>query len=181
MTDPALPALIALLLPAGAFVILAVVAPLRRSGRPAAYLSVLFAAGALAAALAPRRLGERRLFLVALGVDSHRGWPAHLRGGARRRRLRPHARPGRPRLLPRPGLFAGLSLRRACAVSRPLQHVPVPLRVLDDGAGARAQLRPAFHQLGAGGPLLLSPDWLLVSAAGGSAGGHQGLLDHQGG
>ena len=52
MTDPALPALIALLLPAGAFVILAVVAPLRRSGRPAAYLSVLFAAGALAAALA---------------------------------------------------------------------------------------------------------------------------------
>src|SRR5215471_715826 len=56
MTDPALPALIALLLPAGAFVILAVVAPLRRSGRPAAYLSVLFAAGALAAALASLRV-----------------------------------------------------------------------------------------------------------------------------
>jgi len=55
MTDPALPALIALLLPAGAFVILSVVAPLRRSGRPAAYLSVLFAAGALAAALASVR------------------------------------------------------------------------------------------------------------------------------
>ena len=56
MTDPALPALIALLLPAGAFVILAVVAPLRRSGRPAAYLSVLFAAGALAAAIASLRV-----------------------------------------------------------------------------------------------------------------------------
>src|SRR5262252_7276078 len=58
MTDPALPALIALLLPAGAFVILAVVAPLRRSGRPAAYLSVLFAAGALVAALASLRVAS---------------------------------------------------------------------------------------------------------------------------
>src|SRR5215813_10476474 len=56
MTDPALPALVALLLPASAFLLLAVVAPLRRSGRPAAYLSVLFAAGALAAALASLRV-----------------------------------------------------------------------------------------------------------------------------
>src|SRR5499426_3144137 len=58
MTDPALPALIALLLPAGAFVILSVAAPLRRSGRPAAYLSVLFAAGALVAALASLRVAS---------------------------------------------------------------------------------------------------------------------------
>ena len=56
MTDPALPALVALLLPASAFLLLAVVAPLRRSGRPAAYLSVLFAAGALASALASFRV-----------------------------------------------------------------------------------------------------------------------------
>ncbi|HEY4910357.1 MAG TPA: NADH-quinone oxidoreductase subunit L [Methylomirabilota bacterium] len=56
MTDPALPALLALLLPACAFVILAVVAPLRRRGRPAAYLSVLFAAGALVAAIGAFRL-----------------------------------------------------------------------------------------------------------------------------
>ena len=42
--------LVALLLPAAAFLILAIVAPLRRDGRPAAYLSVLFAAGALGAA-----------------------------------------------------------------------------------------------------------------------------------
>jgi NADH-quinone oxidoreductase subunit L len=56
MTDPALPALVALLLPAGAFLLLAVVAPLRRRGRPAAYLSVLFAAGALAAAIASLRV-----------------------------------------------------------------------------------------------------------------------------
>src|SRR5215469_11677183 len=56
MTDPALPALVALLLPAGAFLLLAVVAPLRRSGRPAAYLSVLFAAGALASALVSLRV-----------------------------------------------------------------------------------------------------------------------------
>ena len=56
MTDPALPALVALLLPASAFLLLAVVVPLRRSGRPAAYLSVLFAAGALASALASFRV-----------------------------------------------------------------------------------------------------------------------------
>ena len=56
MTDPALPALLALLLPAGAFVILAVAAPFRRLGRPAAYLSVLFAAGALVAAIGALRL-----------------------------------------------------------------------------------------------------------------------------
>src|SRR6266581_3933523 len=59
MTDPALPALLALLLPAAAFVILAVVAPLRRHGRAAAGLSVLFAAGALAAAIGALRLTTR--------------------------------------------------------------------------------------------------------------------------
>jgi NADH-quinone oxidoreductase subunit L len=59
MTDPALPALLALLLPACAFVILAVVAPLRRHGRAAAGLSVLFAAGALAVAIGALRLATR--------------------------------------------------------------------------------------------------------------------------
>ena len=43
--------LVALLLPAAAFLILAIVAPLRRAGAPAAYLSVLFAASALGAAI----------------------------------------------------------------------------------------------------------------------------------
>jgi len=43
--------LAALLLPAAAFLILAIVAPLRRGGRPAAYLSVLFAAAALGSAI----------------------------------------------------------------------------------------------------------------------------------
>ena len=43
--------LVALLLPAAAFLILAIVAPLRRAGPPAAYLSVLFAASALGAAI----------------------------------------------------------------------------------------------------------------------------------
>jgi len=56
MIDPAWLALVALLLPASAFVILAVVAPLRRHGRAAAGLSVLFAAGALVAALGALRL-----------------------------------------------------------------------------------------------------------------------------
>jgi NADH-quinone oxidoreductase subunit L len=44
--------LIALLTPATAFLVLALVAPLRRAGRPAAYVSILGAAGSLAAAIA---------------------------------------------------------------------------------------------------------------------------------
>src|SRR5580765_975042 len=56
MTDPAWLALLALLLPASAFIILAVVAPLRRHGRAAAGLSVLFSAGALVAAIGALRL-----------------------------------------------------------------------------------------------------------------------------
>ena len=56
MTDPAWLALVALLLPASAFIILGVVAPLRRHGRAAAGLSVLFAAGALVAAIGALRL-----------------------------------------------------------------------------------------------------------------------------
>ena len=53
--DPGLLALTSLLLPAASFLILAVAAPLRRAGRPAAYLSILFAAGSLAAAIAAWR------------------------------------------------------------------------------------------------------------------------------
>jgi NADH-quinone oxidoreductase subunit L len=56
MTDPAWLALVALLLPASAFIVLGVVAPLRRHGRAAAGLSVLFAAGALVAAIGALRL-----------------------------------------------------------------------------------------------------------------------------
>ena len=51
MADPGALALIGLLLPAVSFLILAVIAPFRRSGRPAAYTSILFAAGSLAAAI----------------------------------------------------------------------------------------------------------------------------------
>ena len=52
MTDPGELALVALFLPAASFLILAIAAPLRRTGRPAGWLSILFAAGALAAAIA---------------------------------------------------------------------------------------------------------------------------------
>ena len=47
MTDPGPLALLAWLLPATAFVLLAVAFPLRRSGRPAAWVSILFSAAAL--------------------------------------------------------------------------------------------------------------------------------------
>jgi NADH-quinone oxidoreductase subunit L len=50
-SDPGSLALVSLLLPAIGFLILAIVSPLRRSGRPAAYASILFAFGALAAAV----------------------------------------------------------------------------------------------------------------------------------
>ena len=56
MTDPAVPALTALLLPACAFVLLALAGPFRRLGRPAAYLSILFSAAALVAAIGAFRL-----------------------------------------------------------------------------------------------------------------------------
>src|SRR6202795_1384015 len=51
MRDPASLALATVLLPATAFLLLALVVPLRRAGRPAAYLSTLCAAGALACAV----------------------------------------------------------------------------------------------------------------------------------
>ena len=54
--DPALPALLALLLPACAFVFLALAGPFRRLGRPAAYLSVAFSGAALVAAVGALRL-----------------------------------------------------------------------------------------------------------------------------
>jgi NADH-quinone oxidoreductase subunit L len=47
-------ALVSLLLPAFAFLVLAIAAPLRRTGRPAAWFSILCAAGSLAAALLAR-------------------------------------------------------------------------------------------------------------------------------
>src|SRR5262245_39408335 len=51
MTDPGAFALFALLLPAAAFLLLALAWPLRRAGRPAAWVSIVLAAGALASAL----------------------------------------------------------------------------------------------------------------------------------
>jgi NADH-quinone oxidoreductase subunit L len=51
MADLGALALISLLLPALSFLVLAVVAPLRRMGRPAGYLSILCAAGSLAGAV----------------------------------------------------------------------------------------------------------------------------------
>jgi NADH-quinone oxidoreductase subunit L len=54
--DPGALSLLTLLLPAASFVLLAVAFPLRRSGRPAGYLSILASAGALLAALQAHRL-----------------------------------------------------------------------------------------------------------------------------
>src|SRR6266571_2639460 len=56
MSDPALLALAALLLPAVSFLVLAIVAPLRRHGHAAAYLSIVLSAASLVAAVAAWRV-----------------------------------------------------------------------------------------------------------------------------
>src|SRR5215475_4361200 len=62
MTDYAQVALLALLLPACAFVLLALAYPLRRSGRPAAWISILFSGAALWAAISSWRSSEAPTF-----------------------------------------------------------------------------------------------------------------------
>ncbi|MCC7008938.1 MAG: NADH-quinone oxidoreductase subunit L [Acidobacteria bacterium] len=69
MGDPATPALIALLLPAAAFLVLAILAPFRRLGRPAGLFSALCALGALAAALSAVRLAGDADDARRLAVD----------------------------------------------------------------------------------------------------------------
>ena len=110
------------------------------------------------------------------------GTTARHRRRARRRRLDDHAGAGRA------GRAASSRSTRSATCSdepragaRPLLHLPVAVRVLDDGAGARAELRAALHLLGAGRPLLVPADRLLVSEARGGARGGEGVLDHQGG
>ena len=56
MSDPALLALTALLLPAVSFLVLAIVPPLRRHGHAAAYLSIVLSAASLVAAVAAWRV-----------------------------------------------------------------------------------------------------------------------------
>jgi NADH-quinone oxidoreductase subunit L len=58
MTDPGPLALLTWLLPAAAFVLLAVAFPLRRSGRPAAWVSILFSGAALWGAFSSWRLSR---------------------------------------------------------------------------------------------------------------------------
>jgi NADH-quinone oxidoreductase subunit L len=62
MTDSAEFALYCLLLPAGSFVLLSVVAPLRRSGRPAGWISVVFATAALGWAVRAWLASSREAF-----------------------------------------------------------------------------------------------------------------------
>ena len=68
MADPGHLALTALSLPGAAFLLLVLVAPLRRAGRPAAYLSIIFAAAALWHA-------ARAFWLTSSGSFSLLLWP----------------------------------------------------------------------------------------------------------
>src|SRR5687768_9868069 len=82
--------------------------------------------------------------------------------------------------MPGPALFAGLPPRRAGARPRPLLRVSIPIRLLDDGSGARAEPDPVVHLLGDGWPLLVPADWILVPEARSGAGRGQGVLDDEG-
>ena len=168
MTDAGLLALIALLLPALSFLVLALVAPLRRAR----------AAGGLVldpvrrrARWPPRssrwqsRRPATRRALVWPWLPVGRRAARHGRR-PRRRRLDADARARRA------GVASSSSSTRSAtcttsrrAVARPLLRLPVALRVLDDGARARAQLPAALHLLGAGRPLLVPADRLLVPAS----------------
>jgi NADH-quinone oxidoreductase subunit L len=66
MTDPGSLALVTWLLPAAAFVFLAVAFPLRRSGRPAAWVSILCSGGALWGAVSSWRLSRPEAFTQLL-------------------------------------------------------------------------------------------------------------------
>src|SRR2546425_820008 len=103
--------------------------------------------------------------------------------GDRRRAAGPalerDARAGHARLAPRADLLARVPPRRAGAVARAVLHVPVALRVLDARARPLPVLHPDVRVLGAGGPLLVPPDRVLVRAPVRGARGRQGLLDHQ--
>src|SRR2546428_8784531 len=80
---------------------------------------------------------------------------------------------------PRTDLLAGVPPRRASSVARPILHVPIAFRVLHARARALAVLHPDVRVLGAGGPLLVPPDRLLVHAPDRGARGREGVLDHQ--
>ncbi len=66
MTGSGLPALLTLLAPAAAFLLLSLLVPLRRSGRPAAWLSILFSGGALWGAISAWRLSTPETFALRL-------------------------------------------------------------------------------------------------------------------
>jgi NADH-quinone oxidoreductase subunit L len=80
-SGPGALALVALLLPAAAFVALAVVTPLRRAGRPAGYLSILCGLGALAAAVgAWRATGPADFDMRLWEWIPAEGWPLAMVG-----------------------------------------------------------------------------------------------------
>ena len=112
MSDPGGLALVSLLLPAISFLILAIVAPLRRLGRPAAYTSILFAAGALVAAFFSWRghAGGQITKQVWDWLPSD-GTSLAAIGDPRRRRLDVDAHPGDARRVPGAGVFARVSAR----------------------------------------------------------------------
>src|SRR5882672_5343403 len=101
--DVGLPLLV-LAVPFVSFLLLAVVGPLRRTGRGA-----------------------------DVGLDPGRRRADCDRRGPGRPAQQRDARPGDPGVAPRPDLFARVPRRRTPRAARSLLHVPVALRLLDAG------------------------------------------------
>ena len=156
-------------------------APFRRRGRPAAWFSILCAAGC--ARRRRRSRGAATPAPMPLRAGLGRGCPpsgvAIATSASSPTRSPRHAVPGHARRVPRAVLLARIPARRAAAGARTLLRLSVALRVLDDGPRARAEPPAAVHLLGAGRPLLVPADRLLVSEAGSRARGRQGVLDDE--
>ena len=184
-TGSATLALIVLGLPFASFLLLALVRPLRRSAGAAAGVSITAIAGALVAAILDFRSAVPReptqspsttwtwlpgdggpMATVGVMVDD-----LSLTMLCWSRSCRCWSRSTRWAYLhdePRPSLG-------------PLLRVSLAVRLLDARAGAGAELSSDVHLLGAGRPLLLPPDRLLVRPAVGRARRGEGVLDHQAG
>ena len=116
MSDAGPIALVSLLLPALSFLVLALVVPLRRSGRPAAWFSIACMAGSLAAAvLAWRAVATTAEIRLTWEWLPAQGQALATVGVLVDARLDDHAHARRARGVARPGVLGGLSQRRAAA------------------------------------------------------------------
>src|SRR5262250_720786 len=157
-------------MPFVSFVLLAVVGPLRRTGRGAGVVSIAAIAISFAAALSVWHRG-----LVAA-----RMWDWIPADGGPIATVGVLVDPLTNAMLVLVTLISLLvQIYSLAYLAGPRLHLPVALRLRDAGARAGAGLLADVHLLGAGRPLLVSADRLLVRAPGRRARRGEGVLDHE--